>query len=93
MRFFGPIYAVPHVPKKLKHAAKMRQKNRIKRRLCSENLYICGDYAVENYNYAVIMRQYLMDDPEIKVTVKHQTFGSQLNRIFSIFPAFSGPAI
>ena len=34
-----------------------------------------------------------MDDPEFKVTVKHQTFGSQLNRIFAISPAFSGPAI
>ena len=34
-----------------------------------------------------------MDDPEFKITVKHQTFGSQLNRIFAISPAFSGPAI
>ena len=34
-----------------------------------------------------------MNDPEFKVTVKHQTFGSQLNRIFAISPAFSGPAI
>ena len=34
-----------------------------------------------------------MDDPEFKVTVKHQTFGSQLNQIFAISPGFSGPAI
>ena len=34
-----------------------------------------------------------MDDPGFKVTVKHQTFGSQLNRIFAISPGFSGPAI
>ena len=34
-----------------------------------------------------------MDDPEFKVTMKHQTFGSQLNRIFATSPAFSGPAI
>ena len=34
-----------------------------------------------------------MDDPEFKVTVKHQTFGLQLNRIFAISPSFSGPAI
>ena len=33
-----------------------------------------------------------MDDPEFKVTMKHQTFGSQLNRIFATSPAFSGPA-
>ena len=33
-----------------------------------------------------------MDDPEFKVTMKHQTFGSQLNRIFATSPDFSGPA-
>ena len=34
-----------------------------------------------------------MDDPEFKVTIKHQTFGSQLNRIFAISPALYFPYI
>ena len=29
-----------------------------------------------------------MDDPEFKVTVKHQMFGPELNRIFVFCPAF-----
>ena len=45
MRFLEPIYAVPHVSKMLKHAAKMRQKSEL-----------CGGYAAKNCTYAVIMR-------------------------------------
>ena len=29
-----------------------------------------------------------MDDPEFKVTVKHQMFGPELNQIFAFSPAF-----
>ena len=43
--------------KSAKHAAKMRQKKRIMRRLCGKNAKTCGKNAAKKANYAAVMRQ------------------------------------